>query len=90
MAKLNLSDPETFAKVIATLKQVQAEKRSLHVIPSRKRWLVVSERSPNSEKSFPDKAVAIEHATQLAKDSHLDLVVHGRDGSVEERVKFHR
>lgn len=90
MTKLNLSDPENHAKVIAALRQVQSEKRYLHVIPSRKRWLVISERSPKTRKSFADKTGAIEHATQLARDRHLDLVVHGSDGSVEQEVNFHR
>lgn len=90
MAKIKLSDPKNHDKVMAALREVMEENRAFHVIPSRNRWLVLRERSLRARKIFADKDGAIEYATQLAQNHDLNLVVHGRDGSVEQKVKFNR
>lgn len=89
MAKIKLSDPENSEKVIAALRKVKEENRAFHVIPSRNRWVVIGDRPPKARKVFAEKDVAIEHATQLARDHHITMVVHSSDGSIEQEVKFH-
>jgi hypothetical protein len=88
MHKAKISDPDVRDKLIATLREVKAEKRAVHVIHFRNRWLVFSERAPASRKRFENRDGAIEHARGVARDRQLDLVVHGRDGSVQQMESF--
>jgi hypothetical protein len=88
MTKAKLSDPDVRDRLIATLREVQAEKKAVHVIHFKDRWLVLNERSPGRRKSFEDKDGAIEHARGVARDRRFDLVVHGRDGSVQQVESF--
>jgi len=88
MAKIKLSDPKNHDKVMAALREVKAENRGFHVIPSRNRWVVVSDPSARARKIFDDKDGAIEHAKQLARANHLKMIVHGKDGSVEQEEKY--
>lgn len=88
MAKLKLSDPETREKIIASLQRLRAEKNAFHVIRSRGKWVVISERKESFRKSFADQAHAIEHAKDLARESKADLIVHRSDGELQERYSF--
>jgi fatty acid-binding protein DegV len=88
MPKTRLSDPGVRDRLIATLREVQAEKRAVHVIHFKDRWLVLSERAPGRRKSFEDQKGAIEHARGVARDRRFDLVVHGRDGSAQQVESF--
>ena len=87
MAKQNLSDPETRAKVISTLRSVKAEK-NIHVIRSKGNWVVIDEHKGNGKKAFADQAHAIEHARDLARESKADLIVHRSDGGMQEQISF--
>jgi len=89
MPKSKLSDPETRAKLISTIRQVRSERSpAYHVISSRGDWVVMGEGAPKARKRFQDQDRAIEHAKDLARKSHSDLFVHSRDGSVREQVSF--
>ncbi len=88
MPKAKLSDPGVRDKLITVLREVQAEKRAVHVIHFRNRWLVLNERSPGRRKSFENRDGAVEHARGVARDRRFDLVVHGRDGSVQQVESF--
>jgi hypothetical protein len=88
MAKNKLSDPETRAKVISTLRSVKSEKNAYHVIRSKGNWVVFNERKANTKKAFPDQAHAIEHARDLARESKADLIVHRSDGGMQEQISF--
>jgi hypothetical protein len=59
--------------------------KTLHVIPRRFQWRVLSEGGPASP-FFPSKPHAIAHAEDLARRSepHAMVVIHRRDGSVED------
>ena len=88
MAKPKLSDPETRAKIISTLQSVKSEKNAYHVISSRGNWAVINDRKANFKKIFADQARAIEHAKELARESKADLIVHRRDGGMQEQISF--
>jgi len=89
MAKSKLSDPETRAKLISTIRQVRSERApAYHVISSRGDWVVIGEGIPKARKRFEDQGRAIEHAKELARKSQTDLFVHSRDGRVLEQVSF--
>lgn len=87
MAKQNLSDPETRAKVISTLQSVKSEK-NIHVIRSRGNWVVIDKHKGNGSQTFADQAHAIEHARDLARESKADLIVHRSDGGMQEQISF--
>ncbi len=89
MAKSKLSDPETRAKLISTLRQVRSERAAAyHVISSRGDWVVIGEGNATARRRFEDRNRAIEHARDLARKSQTDLIVHARDGRVREQVSF--
>jgi hypothetical protein len=50
-------------------------------------WAVRKEGSNRATRVHKDKAAAVEHAKDLAKKNHQDLVIHTKSGKVESWVK---
>jgi hypothetical protein len=61
----------------------------LHVIEDPKGWSVV-EGDGDELRRFETKAQALDEARRLAVERHVEVVVHGADGSVQERDIFVR
>lgn len=60
-----------------------------HVVPSASGgWAVKSAGATRAAKVFATQAEAVEYARSLARDSHTELYVHARDGSVESKSSY--
>ena len=71
--------------VLEKLRHVAAEKNRIHVIPDNGRWSVKREGLSRASRVLGDKSEAIELARSLARGDSMEVIVHGRDGSVQKR-----
>ena len=51
-------------------------------------WKVKAEGTQRSAGVFKTQTEAIKYGTQIAKNSHSELFIHGRDGKIRERNSF--
>lgn len=78
---------EEFEELRAELRRVAAEPNRFRVIPYRTRW-IVSSMNPDYTRYFRTREAAVEHAHELASNSGGELILHRRDGDVEEKLSF--
>ncbi|HEX6901309.1 MAG TPA: DUF2188 domain-containing protein [Thermoanaerobaculia bacterium] len=76
-----------FEELLTDFRKVAAEPNRFHVIPYRTRW-IVSSMNPRYTRYFRSRDAAVEHARGLAEKSQGVLVMHRKDGDVEERFSF--
>jgi hypothetical protein len=63
-------------------------KKNQHVISVGKGWAVKKEGS-NKYTTFTDtKAKAIHIAREIAKNNKADLIIHGRDGKIQDKDSY--
>ena len=74
-------DAEAFAQTL----QRMAGGRRLHIISRGNRWALIRERTDRALRVLDTKAAAIYHAMPYLATGY-DIVVHHRDGTVEERL----
>ena len=77
------------AEILTEMRRVAAEKHRYHVIPYRSRWIVMeggSDRGATLTVRTKDRAV--QQARELAMESQGELIVHGRDGRIQEHLSF--
>jgi hypothetical protein len=61
------------------------KKERTHVVPStRGNWSIRKEGSGRAEKVFDTKHDAITYGREVAKRLGVDLVIHGRDGRIQD------
>ena len=66
-------------------------KKSQHVVPNPNGgWAVKSEGSSRAVKSFETQNHAVSWARSKSKREGLDLIVHGRDGTIRFRDSYRR
>jgi hypothetical protein len=64
-------------------------KKSQHVVPNPKGgWSVKSQGSSRAIKSFDTQSDAVQWARSKSKKDRLDLMVHGRDGTIRSRASY--
>jgi len=63
-------------------------KRSVHVIPSTKGWVVKNGGANKASKHFNDKTSAVTWARDKSKAKGSELVIHGRDGMIREKSSY--
>jgi len=62
-----------------------------HVIPQiGGGWSVRKSGAARANRTFETKQDAIGHARDVAKKSGVELVIHGRDGTIRERTTYGR
>lgn len=61
-------------------------KSQLHVVPSATGWDVKIGGTKAASVSVNSKVEAVRKARQLAGKNHMMLVIHGRDGRIQERI----
>lgn len=61
-------------------------KNQLHVVPSATGWDVKMAGTKLASVSVNSKVEAVRKARQLAGKNHMMLVIHGRDGRIQERI----
>lgn len=64
------------------------DKKSQHVVPSLRGWMVVKAGSSKPSSTHASQREAIAKATTVAKNQKTDLFIHGRDGRIRERSSF--
>lgn len=63
-----------------------ASKRPKHVVPYKSGWVVRSEGQPVSRSAtvYDTRRAAVVHGRSAAKAAGTDLVIHGRDGRIQD------
>lgn len=62
----------------------EAETVPLHVVPREDRWAVVAQGSKEAERVSGTKEEAVERARRIAKSRETHLVIHRKDGTIQE------
>ncbi len=80
------------AEILTEMRRVAAEKHRYHVIPYRSRWIVMESggdrRAALAALTVRTKDRAIQQARELAMESQGELIIHGRDGRIQEHLSF--
>jgi biotin-(acetyl-CoA carboxylase) ligase len=77
------------AEILTEMRRVAAEKHRYHVIPYRSRWIVMESGSDRrAALTVRTKDKAVQQARELAMESQGELIVHGRDGHIQEHLSF--
>lgn len=61
-------------------------KSQMHVVPDGSRWAVKMAGVRKATASMPSKSEAVRAARKLASKDRMMLVIHGRDGRIQERI----
>ncbi len=62
--------------------------KNQHVVPRGPNWAVRGEGNSKDTAVAPTQRAADERATEIAKNKHSDVIVHGRDGAIRERNSY--
>lgn len=60
-------------------------KRNQHIVPHRDGWAVKGEGAERAPSVHRTQQAAIERGRELARQSKIEVFVHGRDGRIRER-----
>jgi hypothetical protein len=63
-------------------------KKNIHVVPHRSGWVTRRESSARSSGVYATQHEAIRHARRLAMQDHTELVIHNRDGRIQEASSY--
>jgi len=74
------------ARLTQAMKRLAAMDRSkvIHVIPDRNRWVVRRERAKRAARILSDREQAIALARSLAQEGNGEVIVHRKDGTMQE------
>jgi Uncharacterized protein conserved in bacteria (DUF2188) len=74
------------AKLTQAMQHLAAMDRRnvIHVIPDRNRWVVRRERAKRATRILSDREQAIALARSLAREADGEVIVHRRDGTMQE------
>ncbi len=62
-------------------------KKTIHIVPDEQGWIVKKEGAQRISGSADTKAGAYEIAREIALNQGLDIVVHGKDGKIQKKVR---
>lgn len=65
-----------------------SKSRPVHVVPSNKKWAVRHEGAPQPVSVHETKTEAEAAARALVRRAETELVIHGRDGRIQDRDSF--
>lgn len=68
-------------------KRVMA-KKAQHVTLHPEGWQVKSEGATKATKVCATQKEAIDKATEIAKNQHTEVVIHGRDGKIRDKDSY--
>ncbi|MCP9751007.1 DUF2188 domain-containing protein [Ferruginibacter sp. HRS2-29] len=63
-------------------------KKNQHVVPLGNGWAVKSEGATSATIITSKQSDAILVARDIARDNHVELIVHGRNGRIRERNSY--
>jgi len=78
----NLSRQTRISEAMARI----AREDRWHVIPDESRWVVIRERAQRATRVFSTQREAVALARSLAQDSGGEVIIHGKDGRMRERL----
>ena len=70
------------------VKAVQAGQKIYHLSPSEDKWIVKKALAEKATKIFDNKAQATTFAKKIAQNNQTELIIHGKDGRIQERKSF--
>ena len=62
--------------------------KTKQVLQGENGWVVKNLYSSNATRIFSTKAEAVQNARKMAKKQKTNLFIHGRDGSIQERISY--
>lgn len=63
-------------------------KKGQHVVPTSEGWKVRKAGSKRASGTYSTQQEAITAATQIARNQHSEVYIHGRDGRIRERNSY--
>jgi len=72
------------ARISEAMSRFTTENR-WHVIPDENRWVVLRERAHRATRVFHTRIEAVALARSLAQKSGGELIIHRKDGTMQER-----
>ena len=63
-------------------------KKNIHIVPNGDRWAIKKEGSNDPLSTHKTKALADQQARPQAKKDKVELVIHGRDGRIQDKDSF--
>lgn len=63
-------------------------KTNQHVVPANRAWAVRGEHNTQLTRLFDTKAPAISLARKIAMRQRAELVIHGRNGQIQDKDSF--
>lgn len=76
------------AAIRSEFRKVAAERYRYHVIPYRNRWVVVESGDPTERRVIRTRDAAIQQARELAVAFKGEVIVHRKDGRIQDRISF--
>lgn len=64
------------------------KKRDVHVVPHDDKWATKKEGADRAGGVYDTKAEALEHGREQAKREKTELVIHGKDGKIQDSDSF--
>jgi len=65
-------------------------KKDIHIVPHKDGWAAKREGNKRATLVRPTKADALDKGRQLAKKDKVELVIHKRDGKIQDSDSFGR
>lgn len=62
--------------------------KSIHTVPAGSKWAVKKEGTKEPVSTHMTKAAALKNAISLAKKDHVEHVIHGRDGKIQDKDSY--
>ena len=65
-----------------------SKKKDIHVVPHPKGWATKKEGAERAGGVYDTKATALDHGRAQARREHVELVIHGRKGRIQDSDSY--
>jgi len=65
-----------------------SKKRDIHVVPHEDKWATRKEGAQRAGGIYPTKTEALDQGRAQAKREKTELVIHGKDGKIQDSDSF--
>lgn len=62
--------------------------KPIHVVPRKDGWAVKREATDRASSVHPTKGDALKQGRDIARREHTELVIHGKDGRIQDKDSF--
>ena len=59
-----------------------------HVVPRDGKWAIIKGGAERATELFDTQAEAIDRGREIAKNQETELLIHGEDGQIRDRVSY--